>query len=483
MGESLVIIALLLACLIALLLIWVARRDANEVRKRTSEEAAEMRKYAQQQITDTETRAQRLAEREENFEAERARIRSKIEEQEAKLQAEKTELELAMERFTDRQRAELERIGQLSIEEARAELTQSLRGEIEAENRAFIRRAELAAKSDAEQRARAIITTAVQRLAVPTSAQSIVTMVQLPSEEMKGRIIGKEGRNIRTFETITGVNVVIDETPTTVLLSCFDPARREIARDMLEALVADGRIHPERIEAAFVEASERAQQRSLEAGQRAADDVGVGSLNPEIVRTLGDLRFRTSFGQNVLAHMVESAHLAALIAGELGLDVELARRAAFLHDIGKALSHEMEGTHAIIGADLARQHGESHAVVNAIAAHHDEVPSETLEAVVVQIADAISAARPGARREELDQYVERVGRLEKIAESHPGVERAFAMNAGREVRIAVEPEAVDDVGAAQLAREIAEQIQKEMTYPGQVKVVVIREMRATAVAL
>lgn len=483
MSESLVIIALLLACLIALLLIWIARRDANEVRRRSTEEAAAMRKYAQQQLDDVDVRAQRLTEREEYFEAERARARAKIEEREGELQAKSAELERASEDFAAKLRAELERVSQLSLEDAKAELTQSLRASVEAENRALIRRTEKAAKSEAEHRAKMIITTAVQRLAVPTSAQSIVAMVHLPSEEMKGRIIGKEGRNIRTFETITGVNVIIDETPTTVLLSCFDPERREIARDMLEALVADGRIHPERIESAFFEATERTEQRSIEAGERAADEVGVGGLAPEIISTLGELRFRTSFGQNVLDHMVESAHLAALIASELGLDVEFARRAAFLHDIGKALSHEVEGTHAIIGADIARQHGESHAVVNAIAAHHDEVPAESLEAVVVQIADAISAARPGARREELDQYVERVDRLEKIAEAHRGVERAFAMNAGREVRIAVEPSSVDDAGANQLASDIALQIEKEMTYPGQVKVVVIRETRATAVAL
>lgn len=483
MNESLVIIALLLACLIALLLIWVARRDANEVRRRSAEEAAELRRDAQKQLADAELRAQRVAEREEKFEADRARARARLEDREESLVQRQKELDEQQLGFDQRLREELERVGQLSVPDARAALTDELRAEMERENRALIRRAERAAKNEAEQRATAILTTAMQRLAVPTSSQSIVTLVQLPSEEMKGRIIGKEGRNIRTFETITGVNVVIDETPTTVLLSCFDPERREIARDMLEALVADGRIHPERIEAAYTEATERARQRSFEAGQRASDEVGVGGLAPEIIRTLGALRLRTSFGQNVLDHMIESAHLASMIAAELGLDVELAKRSAFLHDLGKALSHEVEGTHALIGADLARQHGESNAVINAIAAHHDEVPAETPEAVVVQIADAISAARPGARREELDQYVERVDRLEKIAETHPGVERAFAMNAGREVRIAVQPDQVDDQGAADMAREIAQQIETEMTYPGQVKVVVIRETRATATAV
>jgi len=482
MGESLVIVALLLACLIALFLIWVARRDANEVRRRAAEEASEARKELQRQSAEVEQRLERIAEREERFEAERERSRTRQEDREEQLAARKHELDALQQEFEDRLRGELARIAQLSLEEAREEISERIRDEVERENRALIRQSERTAKAEAEHRATAILTTAMQRVAVPTSAQSIVTMVNLPSEEMKGRIIGKEGRNIRTFETITGVNVVIDETPTTVLLSCFDPERREIARDMLEALVADGRIHPERIESAHREASERAQQRTIEAGQKAADEVGVSGLAPELIRTLGALRLRTSFGQNVLAHMIESSYLAALIAAEVGLDVDLARRAAFLHDIGKALSHEIEGTHALIGADLARRHGESQAVVNAIAAHHDEVPAETLEAVVVQIADAISAARPGARREELDQYVERVDRLEKLAEEHPGVARAFAMNAGREVRIAVQPEQVDDAAAEALARDIAQRIEKEMTYPGQVKVVVTRETRATATA-
>jgi len=463
-GESLVIVALLLACLIALLLILIARRDANEVRRRSAEEAAEARQDIQRQIADADARLARVAERE------------------VELAQRETELTQRQGEIAQRLESELERVSQYSIAQAREELAQRLLADAELKNRAAIRKAERVAKREAEERAQEILTTTIQRLAVPTSAQSIVTLVQLPSEEMKGRIIGKEGRNIRTFETITGVNVVIDETPTTVLLSCFDPERREIARDMLESLIADGRIHPERIESAHIEAMERAQQRTIEAGQRAADEVGVGGLAPELIRVLGRLRLRTSFGQNVLDHMIESAHLAALIAAELGLHVELARRAAFLHDIGKALSHEVEGTHALLGADLARRHGESQPVVNAIAAHHDEVPSESMEAVVVQIADAISAARPGARREELDQYVERVDRLEKIASQFPGVERAFAMNAGREVRIAVSPNEVDDQNASELANQIAQRIEEEMTYPGQIKIVVIREMRATATA-
>src|SRR5690625_2798726 len=482
MGESLVIIALLLACLIALLLILVARRDANEVRRRSAEEAAQVREEAQKQRSDAEQRSAQVTRLEERFEADQEAARERAAAEAADLSQRRAELEAERHVIENRLRAELCRIGELLVTEAREELSERIQAEIEQENRALIRQAEQVAKAEAERRATSILTTAMQRLAVPTSAQSIVTLVQLPSEEMKGRIIGKEGRNIRTFETITGVNVVIDETPTTVLLSCFDPERREIARDMLEALVADGRIHPERIESAHREASERAQQRTIEAGQKAADEVGVGGLAPELIRVLGALRLRTSFGQNVLAHMVESSYLAALIAAEVGLDVDLARRAAFLHDIGKALSHEIEGTHALIGADLARRHGESQAVVNAIAAHHDEVPAETLEAVVVQIADAISAARPGARREELDQYVERVDRLEKLASQFPGVERAFAMNAGREVRIAVSPNEVDDQNASELANQIAQRIEEEMTYPGQIKIVVIREMRATATA-
>lgn len=482
MSESLVIVALLLACLIALLLIIIARREATAVRRQAAAEAASLREDVQRQLSEIQSRSEQLDKRQERIAVERQELKERYTAAEEELHSDRRSFEEQREEFEEQRKHELARITELSVPEAREELNKRLTDDLKLEHRSLVRQAETRAKAESEERARRIVTTAVQRLAVPTSSQSIVSLIELPSEEMKGRIIGKEGRNIRTFETMTGVNVVIDETPTSVMLSCFDPLRREIARDALQALVDDGRIHPERIESAVEEAQERVARRDVDAGLRAADEVGVLGLHDDLVATLGGLRLRTSFGQNVLAHLTESAHLAAMIATDLGLDADLARRAAFLHDVGKAVSHETEGTHALIGADMARRCGENHAVVNAIAAHHDEVPAETLEAVVVQIADALSAARPGARRDELDQYVERVDRLEKLAEQEHGVERAFAMNAGREVRIAVKPYEVTDEDARRMADDLAKRIQTEMTYPGEVKVVVIREMRATATA-
>ena len=299
---------------------------------------------------------------------------------------------------------------------------------------------------------------------------------------MKGRIIGKEGRNIRSFEALTGVNVLVDDQPDAVVLSCFDTERREVAQVALEALMADGRIHPQRIEQAYAEALDGADERTDSAGHDAAERAGVSRLHPTLVRTLGRLRLRTSYGQNVLEHLVESAHLAAALAAEIGADVDVARRGAFLHDLGKALTAELPGTHATLGADLARRHGESAAVVNAIAAHHDEVPPETVEAVLVQVADAISASRPGARREELGQYVERIDKLEQLVGAHPGVRRALAMSAGREVRVIVEPSEVDDFALPQLAVAIARHIEADLAYPGEITVTVVREMRASATA-
>ena len=298
-----------------------------------------------------------------------------------------------------------------------------------------MRREEARARRTAENRARRIVATAVQRLAVPTSSQSAISVVPLPSDEMKGRIIGKEGRNIRSFESLTGVNVLVDETPDAVVLSCYDPERREVAQVALEALMADGRIHPQRIEAAYAEAVAAADERTEAAGGDAAERAGVTGLHPELIRTLGRLRLRTSYGQNVLEHLVETSLVAGAIAAEVGADVDVTKRGALLHDLGKALTAEQQGTHAALGAELARRWGESPAVVNAIAAHHDEVPVETVEGVLVQAADAISAARPGARREELDQYVERMDKLEAIVAEHPGVRRALAMSAGHEVRV------------------------------------------------
>lgn len=466
----------------ALLLIWIARRDAAAVRAQAASDAAETKKDLAAQAADIDRRMERVLKREEQLEEQRRAELERHEKRVADLTEREHRVAAAARDVDDELTRQLAYVAGITVEQARTELLAQLQEDAQRAALATVRRIERNARAEAVERANRILVTAVQRLAVPTSAQAIVTLVTLPSEEMKGRIIGKEGRNIRTFEAITGVNVIIDDTPTSVLLSSFDPQRREVARDMLEALVADGRIHPQRIEEAYDEALVRLELRADEAGAEAAEEVGISGLRPEILRLMGQLRLRTSFGQNVLAHCVESAHLAAMIAGELGLDVELARRAAFLHDIGKALTHEVEGTHALVGAEFARRHGESAAVVNAIAAHHEEVPAETLEAVVVQIADACSAARPGARRDELEQYVERVENLERLAMQHEGVTRAFAMNAGREVRIAVEPAVIDDAGALALAEDLAGKIEAELSYPGYVKVVVIREVRATATA-
>jgi ribonuclease Y len=347
---------------------------------------------------------------------------------------------------------------------------------------ASVRRIEAQAKRTAEARARRVVATALHRTAVPTSAQAAVTVLPLPSDEMKGRIIGKEGRNIRLFEALTGVNVLVDDTPGSVVLSCFDVERREVAQVALDALMADGRINPQRIEAAYAEAVAGADQRADEAGADAAERAGVHGLDETLLRLLGRLRLRGSYGQNVLEHLVETALLAAQIATEVGADVEVTRRAAFLHDIGKAVTGEVPGTHAQVGAALAGRHGESAVVVNGIAAHHDEVPQETVEAVLVQVADAISAARPGARREDIDQHVERLERLEELVAGHVGVRRALAMAAGREMRVVVEPETVPDEALGRLAVEIARHIEADLSYPGEIKVTVVREVRASATA-
>src|SRR5690606_8082221 len=306
--------------------------------------------------------------------------------------------------------------------------------------------------------------------------------VHLPGDDMKGRIIGREGRNIRAFEMVTGVNLIIDDTPGAVLLSCFDPVRREVARLTLEKLVADGRIHPHRIEETYEASRREVNQSCVRAGEDALVEVGISDMHPELVTLLGQLRYRTSYGQNVLGHLVESAHLAGMMAAELGLDVRLVKRCALLHDIGKALTHEVEGSHAVIGAEIARRYGECEDVVHAIEAHHNEVEVRTVEAVLTQAADAISGGRPGARRASLESYVERLQRMEEIAQSFEGVEKVFAMQAGRELRIMVRPDDVDDVQAQVIARDVAKRVEEELTYPGQIRVTVVRESRATETA-
>ncbi len=378
--------------------------------------------------------------------------------------------------------AELERVAGLTAADAKAELVKVVQTQAKRDAALIVREIEGKARAEGESRAREIVTLAIQRIASEQTAESVVTVLQLPSDDMKGRIIGREGRNIRTFEAVTGVNLIIDDTPEAVLLSCFDPVRREVGRLTLEKLVLDGRIHPHRIEEQHERSKNEVDALCLRAGEDALIDLGITEMHPDLIALLGQLRYRTSYGQNVLKHLVESAHLASMMASELRLDREICKRCALLHDIGKALTHEVEGSHAIIGAEIARKYGESEDVVHAIEAHHNEVEVRTVEAVLTQAADGISGSRPGARRESLEHYVHRLERIEQIAAGHVGVEKVFAMQAGREIRVMVKPDEIDDIGAAVIAREVAKQIEEELTYPGQIRVTVVRESRATEVA-
>jgi ribonuclease Y len=492
MGEAVIIIALLLACLVALILVLLARREASATREQAVEDVASIKAEARSMLEDAHRREERIGEREADLREERrkqqllsetieARTRE-VEQRVAEVDADRRAARAHLEEVRAQTDTLLEAASGLSAEKARAEQVRRATEQAENDAAALVRRAEAKARRAAETRAREVVATAVQRLAVPTSSQSVVTVVQLPAEEMKGRIIGKEGRNIRTFEALTGVNVIIDESSDKVTLSSFDTERREVAAVALEALVADGRIHPQRIELAYAEALRGARDRAVAAGHEAAEAAGVPGLPPEIIEILGRLRLRVSYGQNVLAHLVESAQLAAVMAAEIGADVAIARRAAFLHDIGKALTAEHAGTHAALGAELLRRLGEDEAVVRAVESHHDEGPMPSVEAVLVQVADACSASRPGARREELDQYVERMSSLESLVSAHPGVSRAVAMSAGREVRVIVEPDVVDDAALPELAEAIARHIEADVSHPGEVTVTVIREIRATAIA-
>ena len=450
-------------------------------RHRASGREHDLHQDLQEQRQDIERRENRLNEREERAHEESRHLEERahaLADGEQALEARRTEL-LDLERH---RREVLEQVAGLTAEQARAELLEQVETEARRAAAILTRDIERAAQEDGETRARAILTTVIQRLASEQTSESVVSLVHLPSEDMKGRIIGREGRNIRAFENITGVNLIIDDTPEAVVLSCFDPVRREVARQTLEELIADGRIHPTRIEEVHKRCTEEVERQCVRAGEDAAFEVGVTDLHPELVATLGRLQFRTSYGQNVLKHLVETGHAAGLLADELGLDRALCVRGAFLHDIGKALTHEAEGSHAIVGAELARRCGEHEDVVHAIEAHHNEVEPHTVEAVLTQAADAISGGRPGARRESLEAYIERLHRLEEIAMAKKGVEKVYAMSAGRDVRVMVRPGEVDDIGAQVLARDIAKQFEEELTYPGQIKVTVIRESRATETA-
>ncbi len=492
MDEAAVIVALLLACLVALILVLLARREAAATRKQAIEDAAVVKAEAREAAEEVRRREERVAEREVELKGERRGLRDlseqieararEVEERATEVDAERRSVQARVDQARAQADALLESASGLSMQEARAEQLRRVLERAEHEAAAQVRRIEAKARRTADERARQVVAAAVARLAGPTSTQSVVTVVQLPAEEMKGRIIGKEGRNIRTFEALTGVNVIIDDNSDQVTLSSFDAERREVAAVALEALVADGRIHPQRIELAYADALAGARDRAIAAGHEAAESAGVPGLHPEIIETLGRLRLRVSYGQNVLAHLVEASRLAGVLAAEVGADAGVAARAALLHDIGKAFSTERPGTHAAIGAEMLARLGEPEVVVNAVAAHHDEVPVESVEAVLVQAADAASAARPGARREELDQYVERLTSLESLVAAHAGVRRALAMSAGREVRVVVEPEVVDDAALPELAHALARQIESDLTYPGEITVTVIRELRASATA-
>ena len=379
-------------------------------------------------------------------------------------------------------RTQLERVAGLSAEDAKAELKRGLEDEARSDAAALLRDIREQAQKNADREAKKVVALAIQRIAAEHTAETTVSAVALPSDEMKGRIIGREGRNIRAFEAATGTDVIIDDTPDTVVISCFDPVRREVARLSLERLIADGRIHPGRIEEIVRKAQEEIEAGIVEAGERAVYETGLRGMHQELVKLVGRMRYRTSYGQNILEHSKEVAWIAGMMAAELKLDVPLAKRGGLLHDVGKVLTHEHDGTHVQLGVEMATKYGENAVVINCIAAHHDDVPHESPVSVIVQAADAISGSRPGARREAFETYVKRLTDLEKLASEFKGVDRVFAIQAGREVRVVVTPEAVDDTAAARLTDEIARKIERELQYPGQIKVVVIRETRAVGVA-
>ncbi|TVZ06090.1 ribonuclease Y [Trebonia kvetii] len=456
-------------------------RQAEDGRRKAEDEVSAIKDEIRQLRGDLERREQRIGEREQRLDDESRRLEARGQ----TLDARRNEIEERAKALTDadaRAKAELERVAALTADQARAELVAAIENQAKREAAVSVRDIEATARTEADKRARKIVTLAIQRVAVEQTSESVVSVMHLPGEEMKGRIIGREGRNIRAFESVTGVNLIIDDTPEAVLLSCFDPVRREIGRLTLERLVADGRIHPQRIEEAYERGKAEIEQICQRAGEDAMTGLGITDMHPEMISLLGRLRYRTSYGQNVLGHLIESAHIAGMMASELGLNPVLLRRCAVLHDIGKALTHEVEGSHALIGAEIARKYGESEDVVHAIEAHHNEVEVRTVEAVLTQAADSISGGRPGARRESLEMYVRRLERLEQIAAEKEGVEKVFAMQAGREIRVMVKPEQVDDIQAQVIARDIAKQVEEELTYPGQIRVTVVRESRATEFA-
>lgn len=443
--------------------------------KQESEDEAEQRKG------ELRSRESRIMQREESLDRRNDAL-DKREHQLSSLQGQLDRKRTDLEDLEQKQTAELERISALTRDDAHRELLERVRKDAIKEEAQILRESEARVRAESEKTAREIVSVAIQRCAADQAGEITVTSVHIPSDDLKGRIIGREGRNIRTFEQVSGVSLVIDDTPETVVLSSFDPVRRETARVALENLIADGRIHPARIEEMYRKAEELVNKRVQEAGEQAAFDAGIHDLHPELVKTLGALRYRTSFGQNVLFHSVQVSELCGIMFSELGLDPTPAKRAGLLHDIGKAIDHDVEGPHAVIGADLARRYGERPEIVHAIEAHHADVEPSSVLDVLVQAADAISAVRPGARRESAEAYIKRLEKLEEISNAHEGVERTYAMQAGRELHVMVEPEKISDAKATVLAHDIARQIEDEMEYPGQVRVVVIRESRATDIA-
>lgn len=447
-----------------------AKDEIHKLRSEADREIRERRAEVQRQEKRIDQKEEALDKRSENIEKKEETLAEKYKEAEKKAeeleQLKRSELEI------------LERISGYSKEQAKALLLKELEDSLTHEKARKIMEYEQKTRDESEELAREIITTAIQRCAADHAAETTVSVVNLPNDEMKGRIIGREGRNIRTLEQITGVDLIIDDTPEAITVSSFDPVRREIARLTLEKLIQDGRIHPTRIEEMYAKATREVEATIKQTGDRAAIDAGVNNIDPELKKLLGKLRYRTSYGQNVLNHSLEVSYIAGLMAAELGADVKTAKRAGLLHDIGKALDHEIEGTHIELGVEYAKKHKESEAVVHAIAAHHGDIEAKTVVAVLVQAADAISAARPGARRENIQNYIKRLEKLEEIASSFDGVEKSFAIQAGREIRIMVDPVAVNDEKMVLVARDIAKKIEEELEYPGQIKVNIVRESRA-----